>query len=74
MSKPAAPVPAPLTDEQKIIYTLGLLLERSLQDFDLSPAELDIVKRAITDAALKQPAVKVDEWGPSIESFARARG
>src|SRR5688572_293491 len=72
-AKAPVPVVTPLTDDQKIIYTLGLLLERSLEPFDLSAAELDIVKRAMTDAALKKPAVEVDEWGPKIESFAKVR-
>jgi FKBP-type peptidyl-prolyl cis-trans isomerase FkpA len=81
---PAAPKPvpagtrparaaAPLTDEQKPIYALGLLLQRSLDQFDLSAAELDIVKRALTDAAARTPAIDIEEWGPKIEAFAEAR-
>ena len=64
---------APLTDEQKTIYSLGLLMQRSLNQFDLSPAELEIVTRAISDAATGKPAVDISEWGPSIEPFAGAR-
>ena len=30
---------APVTDEEKAIYSLGLLMQRSLSQFDLSPAE-----------------------------------
>ena len=64
---------APLTDEEKTIYSLGLLMQRSLNQFDLSPAELDIIKRALTDAAAGKPAIELSEWGPSIEPFAGAR-
>jgi FKBP-type peptidyl-prolyl cis-trans isomerase FkpA len=64
---------APLTDEQKPIYALGLLMQRSLDQFDLSAAELDILKRALTDAAARKPAINIDEWGPKIEGFAAAR-
>src|SRR6188508_2328343 len=64
---------APLTDDQKPIYALGLLMQRSLDQFDLSAAELDILKRALTDAAARKPAIDIDEWGPKIEGFGAAR-
>jgi FKBP-type peptidyl-prolyl cis-trans isomerase FkpA len=76
-SVPAARAPArtaaPLTDDQKTIYALGLLMQRSLDQFDLSAAELDILKRALTDAAARKPAIDIDEWGPKVEAFAGAR-
>src|SRR3954468_20583539 len=85
--KPAAPLgthplpagraparaPAPLTDAQKPVYAIGLLMQRSLDQFDLTAAELDILKRALTDAAARKPAIDIDEWGPKIEAFAAAR-
>src|SRR5580704_230166 len=40
----AAP-PKEMTDEEKTIYSLGLSVSRSLQQFALSPAELDIIRR-----------------------------
>jgi len=64
---------APLTDDQKPVYALGLLMQRSLNEFDLSAAELDILKRALTDAAAGKPAIDIDEWGPKIEAFAAGR-
>jgi FKBP-type peptidyl-prolyl cis-trans isomerase FkpA len=72
--KAPAPTTTPLTDDQKIVYALGLLMHRSLGQFDLSPAELAIVKRGMTDAAVGKPAVELDEWGPRIQPFARVRG
>jgi FKBP-type peptidyl-prolyl cis-trans isomerase FkpA len=71
-AKPAAP--APMTDEQKTIYAVGLTIYRSLGTLDLSPAEVDIVKRALTDAAAGKPAIQLNEWGPKIEPFAKSRG
>ena len=86
--KPAAPAPAaakplpgrapartaaPLTDDQKLVYALGLLMQRSLNQFDLSAAELEILKRALTDAAARKPAIDIEEWGPKIDAFAAAR-
>jgi FKBP-type peptidyl-prolyl cis-trans isomerase FkpA len=71
-----APPPAarPLTDEQKTIYALGLLMQRSLDQFDLTAAELDVVKRALTDGAAGKPVIDLGEWGPKVEALAIARG
>jgi FKBP-type peptidyl-prolyl cis-trans isomerase FkpA len=71
--KPAA-APQSMTDDEKTIYALGLSVYNSLGQFDLSPAELEIIKRAIGDAAAKKPAVELDAWGPKIQGFAQARG
>ncbi len=62
-----------MTDEQKTIYALGLLVQRSLTRFDLTAPELELIKRALSDAAAGTPAVKLDEWGPSIQPFAAVR-
>jgi FKBP-type peptidyl-prolyl cis-trans isomerase FkpA len=64
---------APLTDEEKTIYALGLVIQRSIRPFDLSPAELEIFKRALADAAAGKPAVELSEWGPKIEAMASER-
>lgn len=61
------------TDNDKTIYALGLSIARSLKPFDLSPAEVEIVKQALSDAAADKPAVPIDEWGPKIQPLAQAR-
>ncbi len=72
--KPKPAIPAPLaTDEEKIAYSLGLSIYRSLARFDLTAAEIEVLKRGMDDAAAGKPAVKLDEWGPKIESLAQAR-
>ncbi len=76
-ARPAAVKPttgaALQTDEEKTIYALGLSIARSLKQFDLSPAEVEIVKRALSDAANQKPAVVLDEWGPRIQPLATGR-
>jgi FKBP-type peptidyl-prolyl cis-trans isomerase FkpA len=73
--KPVVAAPKPLTtDDEKTIYALGLSIAKSLSPFDLTPAEIDIVKRALTDAAANKPAVQLEEWGPKIDPLVRARG
>jgi len=76
--KTAAPAPkaaptALATDEQKTIYALGLQMHRSLTQFDLSPAELELIKRALTDAAAGKPALDVNEWGPKLQPLVQSR-
>jgi FKBP-type peptidyl-prolyl cis-trans isomerase FkpA len=61
------------TDDEKIIYAVGLSIHRSLGQFSLTPAEIEIVKRAISDAASNQPAVEISEWGPKINSLIQTR-
>ena len=62
-----------MTDEQKTIYALGLSIYNSISQFDLSPAELELVKRAITDAAAKKPAEELPVWGPKIQALMQSR-
>ena len=61
------------TDEEKTIYALGLQVYRSLAQFDLSPAELELVQRALADAVAGKPAVNVNEWAPKLQPFGQAR-
>jgi FKBP-type peptidyl-prolyl cis-trans isomerase FkpA len=68
-----APERALITDDDKTIYALGLSIYRSLSQFDLSPNELELVKRALTDAAAGKPAEDLNTWGPKIQSLARTR-
>jgi FKBP-type peptidyl-prolyl cis-trans isomerase FkpA len=62
-----------MTDDQKTIYALGLSIYRSLGQFSLSAAELDIVRRAMDDAAAGKPAEDLLTWGPKIQGFAQTR-
>ncbi len=61
------------TDDEKTIYALGLSIHRSLSQFDLSPQELEIVKRALSDAAAGKPAIDLSTWGPKIRALAQSR-
>jgi len=75
-AKAATPAAAPgalTTDEQKTIYAVGLSMAQQLSQLGLSRAELEIVKRALTDSAAGKPAVELSTWGPKINAFAQAR-
>lgn len=72
--KKAVPATTALnTDEEKTVYAIGLYLYRQLSQFSLSPAEVELVKKALTDAAAGKPAIELDAWMPKIDPLARAR-
>ena len=75
-AKAATPAAAPgalTTDDQKIVYAVGLSMAQQLSQLGLSRAELEIVKRALTDSAAGKPAIELSTWGPKINTFAQAR-
>jgi FKBP-type peptidyl-prolyl cis-trans isomerase FkpA len=73
VSAPKATAPVLETDEEKTVYALGLQVYRSLAQFDLSPAEMELIQRALADAAAGKPAVDVNEWAPKLQPFGQAR-
>jgi len=62
-----------MTDEEKTIYAIGLSISRSLSPLDLSPDELEIIKRALSDAAAGKAAVNLEEWGSKIQPLNATR-
>jgi FKBP-type peptidyl-prolyl cis-trans isomerase FkpA len=73
---PATKAPAAgalTTDDQKILYAVGLSLGQNLTPLALSRAELEIVKQGLTDAWAGKPAEDVNTWRPKINPFAQAR-
>jgi FKBP-type peptidyl-prolyl cis-trans isomerase FkpA len=66
--------PTPKTEDDKTLYTLGMLLGRNLGTFNLTPDELDLVKAGLSDMVLKRPhQVDLDKYGPKVDALARAR-
>jgi FKBP-type peptidyl-prolyl cis-trans isomerase FkpA len=61
------------TDDQKAIYAICLTIYGQLSQLNLSPAELELVKRALSDAAAGKPAVELKTWGPKIDPILKAR-
>jgi FKBP-type peptidyl-prolyl cis-trans isomerase len=49
------------------------MMGQSISMFNLTPAELELVKRALSDAAAGKPAVELSEWGPKIQPLATSR-
>jgi FKBP-type peptidyl-prolyl cis-trans isomerase FkpA len=71
VAEPAAT--ALTTEDEKTIYALGLYMYQSLAAFDLSPAEVELVKRGLSDAAAGKAAVELNAWGPKFKTLGLAR-
>ena len=73
----AEPKAAPVvveTEDQKTLYAMGLYFSQNLSRLNLTPEELAVVQLGLADGALqKPPVVKLDEYGPKMQTFAQAR-
>ncbi|MBM4258244.1 MAG: FKBP-type peptidyl-prolyl cis-trans isomerase [Deltaproteobacteria bacterium] len=64
----------PTTDDQKTMYALGVAMSQSLGVFNLSEAELEMVKNGLTDGVLKKPQkVNVQEFMPKLQQLQQTR-
>jgi FKBP-type peptidyl-prolyl cis-trans isomerase FkpA len=64
----------PVSEDEKALYAVGLMLGRNASVFNLTPHELDIVKAGFTDAILKhKPLVDLEKYGPKVNALAQAR-
>ncbi len=66
--------PQPKTDDEKTLYAIGVSVGRNLRQFDLSPAETDLVKAGIADGlANKKPRVDVESINLKAKDLLQAR-
>lgn len=62
------------TDDEKTIYALGMSIGRSIKSYDLTPAELEILKKGLTDASTNtRPAVEMEKYAPRLQQLAKGR-
>jgi len=74
LAVPSIAADIPTTEDQKTLYAIGLLVSRSLSAFDLTPAELEIVKQGLTDAGTgKSPAVDLSVYNAKVQELAKSR-
>jgi FKBP-type peptidyl-prolyl cis-trans isomerase FkpA len=65
---------SPMTEDQKTVYALGMVLGKQIGLFNLDRAELDLVKSGLADSILGvPPKVNIDVYGPKIQPLATAR-
>ena len=64
----------PKTEEQKILYAVGLNVARELKVFNLTPTELEFVKQGLGDAVNgKKLAVDANAYESKVQQLAAAR-
>ena len=64
----------PKSEEQKTLYAIGLALSRNLATFNLSSADLEMVKAGLTDGVLdNKPKDELETYGPKIQELQRSR-
>ncbi|MGH7788443.1 MAG: FKBP-type peptidyl-prolyl cis-trans isomerase [Candidatus Binatia bacterium] len=62
------------TEEQKTIYAIGLALAQSLQPYNLSPKEIDLVKAGLSDGlAGGTPKVDIKEYRVKLQALGQER-
>lgn len=62
------------TEEQKTFYALGLALSQNLAPFNLSEAELELVKSGLTDGLLNRPRkVDLPAYAPKLQELQKSR-
>lgn len=62
------------TEEQKVLYALGLGVSNGLVPFTLTETELEIVKAGITDGVLnRERKVDLQTYGPKIQELRLSR-
>jgi FKBP-type peptidyl-prolyl cis-trans isomerase FkpA len=62
------------TEDQKTLYTMGLLLGRDVKPLSLTPEEMEFVKAGLADAAADvKPQVELETYGPKVNAFAQKR-
>ncbi len=65
---------APLTEEQKSLYSLGVLMSQSISSFDLTAEEVAVVQKGIADGiAGKKSAEEAQADVPKIQQLQQAR-
>jgi FKBP-type peptidyl-prolyl cis-trans isomerase len=65
---------APMTEEQKTLYALGMLMSQGLTTFELKPEELAQVQKGLADGVSGvKGVVNPEEYFPKVQELQRAR-
>ncbi len=73
-SRTPAPAAELETDEQKILYAIGISLSQELEAFALTEEELETINAGIADGVMKRPhKVDMQTYGPKISELAQSR-
>jgi len=61
---------SPKTEDDKVLYALGMIIGRNLVDFNLTERELGIVEAGMSDMIFKKKtAVDLETYGPKVDKL-----
>ena len=64
----------PTTEDQKTLYALGIFMSQQVDVFALTPEELTMVQKGLTDGVThNKPVVDPEAYKPKLQAFAQAR-
>jgi len=64
----------PGNDDEQTPYALGMMIGRSLGDFDLTPRELELVKAGLSDVVTKKKkATELEKFDSKVQELRRTR-
>ncbi len=70
----SAPPATSMTDDQKTLYALGVIVGRNVAAFNLTPEEVALMERGMQDViAKKTPEVDMESYAPRVQELARTR-
>jgi FKBP-type peptidyl-prolyl cis-trans isomerase FkpA len=69
----APPKVSPKTEDDKTVYAVGVAIQKSLEPFQLTPAELELVLAGIRDASVNKAEVTLESKQAEIQKLAMAR-
>jgi FKBP-type peptidyl-prolyl cis-trans isomerase FkpA len=62
------------TEEQKLLYSLGLIMGRNLMNFKLDNKEIEFVLQVVKDMIMeKKTHVDISVYGPKVKQWASNR-
>ncbi|MDB5813259.1 MAG: FKBP-type peptidylprolyl cis-trans isomerase [Rhodocyclales bacterium] len=65
---------ADMTDEQKTVYAIGAIMGKQVSVFNLSPAELELVKKGLSDSVKGgKLTIELETYGPKVQELANKR-
>lgn len=63
-----------MTEEQKTVYALGAIIGKQISVFNLTPAEMELVMRGLSDSTKDgKPAVDLETYGRKVQELANTR-
>jgi FKBP-type peptidyl-prolyl cis-trans isomerase len=63
----------PKTDDEKTVYAVGVAVQKSLEPFSLTPAEVELVMAGIRDSAAGKAEVKLEDKQAAIQKLVTDR-